>query len=90
MEKRSKKFVYFVSFIIMSIIGITLLLDLIFGTKLGAFGEILKKVVAILSYIVVCINAFFFVRTKRSSIFLFLFVICVLLILICVIIPFVM
>ncbi|MGN1207925.1 MAG: hypothetical protein ACI4TI_00450 [Christensenellales bacterium] len=89
MEKRSKKFVYFLSFVMMFLIGIGLLLDVIFGTKLGAFGQIAKKIIVALSFFVVCINAFFFVRTKRSNVYLFLFVIFILLILICLIVPFV-
>lgn len=89
MEKRSKKFVYFISFVIMFLIGLTLLLDIIFGAKLGNFGTILNKIIAILSYIVVCVNAFFFVRIKRSGIYLTFYIIAILLILVCVIIPFV-
>lgn len=89
MDKRSKKVVYLISYFVMFLIGIVLLLDLIFGAKLGKFGEISKKIIALCSFIVVCINAFFFVKTKRSGIFLTMFVIFVLLILICLIVPFV-
>lgn len=87
MEKRSKKVVYIISYFVMILIGIVLFIDVIFGSKLGNFGEILKKIIAILSFVVVCVNAFFFVKTKRSGIYLTLYIIFVLLILICIIVP---
>lgn len=90
MEKRSKKFIYLISYILMFLIGLALLLDLIFGTKLGVFGDVLKKIISVLCYIVVGINGFMFVRTKRSGVYLLLYVIVALLILVCVVLPFVL
>lgn len=88
MEKRSKKIIYFISFVLIFLIGIVLLLNIIFGEKLGSFGLISKKVVAILSFIIVCINGYLYVKTKRSGIFLAVYFFGVLLLLACLIIPF--
>ena len=89
MERRSKKIIYFISFVLMFLIGIVLVLDIIFGEKLGAFGTISKKVVAILAYIIVCINGYLYVKTKRSGIFMAIYFLGILLLLACIILPFI-
>ena len=87
MEKKSKLIIYFISYISIFFIGIVLLLDLIFGTKLGAVGVALNNISKILCFVVVFSNAFFFVRTKRSNLFMLLLIVFSLICIICFFIP---
>ena len=87
MENGFKKFIYLISFISVFFIGIVLLISLLFGGKISNFTNILNNIATIIAYFVVIVNAFYFVRTKRSSVYTILFLLAVVLITVCYIIP---
>lgn len=89
MEQKHKKFIYFLSFISIFFIGAVLLIKLIFGDKIVNITNILDNIALISSYIVLCANAFFYVRTKRSKVYTITYLLAVLLLSVCFIIPFV-
>ena len=88
MENSFKKFIYLISFVAVFFIGIVLLLGLIFGNKITSFLSVLNNIALVFAYFVVCVNAFFFVRTKRSAVYTVLYLLAVVLITVCFIIPF--
>lgn len=90
MEKGYKKFIYAISFVSLFFIGLVLLFNLIFGQEFINIANILNNIATILAYFVVVINAFFFVRTKRSIVYMVLYIIAVLLISVCIFLPFVL
>lgn len=87
MENGFKKIIYFISFVAVFFISLVLLIGLIFGNKVTNFISILNNIAVVISYFVVCVNAFFFVRTKRSAIYTVLYLIAIVLITICFLIP---
>lgn len=89
MERKPRKIVQFISFITLFYIGIVLLLDLLFGTKIANFIIVLKNIGYGLIYFIVLMNAFFFIRTQRNNIYNVLFVLGALLLITCFILPFV-
>lgn len=89
MENKHKKFLYFLSFISIFFICIVLLIKLIFGNNIKNIILILDNIVSLLAYFVVCVNAYFYVRTKRSKVYTITYLIAVLVLLICFIVPFV-
>lgn len=87
MERKSKKLVQGLSFVAIFIIGIVLLLDYILGIKAPQTMMVLKNIANALAYVVVCVNGFFFVRTKRSGVYVFLYIVALILITVCYILP---
>ena len=87
MENGFKKLIHLISFIAVFFIGVVLLVNLIFGAKATAFINVLNNIANIIAYVVVIVNAFYFVRTKRSSVYTILFLVAVVLITVCYIIP---
>ncbi len=82
-ERKSKKILFTISYILVIIIGIWLLIDYLFGAKFLDVSKTISKILTFATYFVLCINAFFFTRTKRSGIFGFLLAIFAILIAIC-------
>lgn len=89
MERKSRKIVQALSYISLFIIGIVLLLDVIIGVKAPEVMNILKNIANVLAYIVVCVNGFFFVRTKRSAVYVFLYIFALILIIVCYVLPYI-
>ena len=86
MESGFKKFVRFISFISVFVIGLVLLLTIIFKNT-PSFTFVLEKIATFLAYFVVCVNAFYYVRTKRSGVYTLIYIIAVILITVCYFIP---
>jgi len=89
MERKSKKLVYFLSFISLFIVGLVLLLNALLPSSFAMFLNVIKIIAEILVFVVIIINAFFYVRTKRSNVYMLLFVIFTLFLIISFILPFI-
>lgn len=88
MERKSRKIVQFISFVAVFLVGIIYLLDILVGVKIPTLINILIKIANGIMILVVLINAFFYVRTKRSNLFLALYLFGALLLISCYLIPF--
>ena len=88
MERKSRKIVQFISFISLFFVGLVLLLESLMGPN--SFMNFLKIIAGFLVLIILIVNAFFYIRTKRSNVFMLLFVIGTLFLIIAFILPFVL
>lgn len=78
-ELKMKKFLNAMAFIVLVISGIALVVSLVLG-KLNAaqnFANVLKQIAYCLAFVVVAIVAYGYVRTKRSTAWLVIYVVCV-------------
>ncbi|MGN1222519.1 MAG: hypothetical protein ACI4T1_00070 [Christensenellales bacterium] len=84
MDRKFKKIIHFTSFILLFFIALVLSLSLV--VKSGKFIEIMQTISKYVAYVIVCLNAYLYVKTKRSSVFMLLYVIATIVILSCLIV----
>lgn len=84
MDRKFKKIIHFTSFILLFFIALVLSLSLV--VKSGRFIEIMQTICKYVAYVIVCLNAYLYVKTKRSSVFMLLYVIATIVILSCLIV----
>lgn len=84
MDRKFKKIIHFTSFILLFFIALVLSLSLV--VKSGRFIEIMQTICKHVAYVIVCLNAYLYVKTKRSSVFMLLYVIATIVILSCLIV----
>ena len=79
-ELKMKKFLNALAFIVLVISGIALIISLILGKLNSAqkFANVLSYISYCLAFVVTSIVAYNYVRTKRSVVWLIIYIICVL------------
>ena len=87
MEKGFRKIINFLAFIAIFFIGIVLLINWIFGAKMPTVTTTLVQIATIIAFFVTCVNAFYFVRSKRNGVYLLLYIIAIILIAVCYFFP---
>lgn len=87
MEKGFRKIINFFSFIAIFFIGIILLINWIFGDKIPQVTSVLMQASIVLAFFVTCVNAYYYVRSKRNGVYLLLYLIAVILIAVCYFFP---
>ena len=87
MEKGFRKVVNFLAFIAVILIGTTLLFNLIFSAKMPTLTNILMEIIKYIAIFVTCVNGYYFVRSKRSGVYMLLYLIAVIMIAVCLVIP---
>ena len=78
-ELKMKKFLNAMAFIVLVISGIALVVSLVLGKLSVAqnFANVLKQISYCLAFVVTAIVAYNYVRTKRSAVWLIIYIICV-------------
>lgn len=87
MEKGFRKIINFFAFIAIFFIGIVLLINWVFSAKMPEITSALMQVSIVIAIFVTCVNAFYFVRSKRNGVYLLLYLIAVILIAVCYFFP---
>ncbi len=93
-EINQKRFFSAMAFVAITFLAVALLVSLI-ASKLGSDGQdvfsqianVIKQIAQALAYICACISAFGFVRSKRNSVYMILYVIVCIMIAVFVILP---
>jgi len=83
MENKYKKILYFLSFILVFYVGVVLLLKLIFVNQIANVINVLFNIGIGFVFLITSVNAYLYIRTKRSRVYTLLYVIGVLLLSIC-------
>ena len=78
-ELKMKKFLNAMAFVVLVISGIALVVSLVLGKLSVAqnFANILRQIAYCLAFIVTAVVAYSYVRTKRSTAWLVIYIICV-------------
>ena len=78
-ELKFKKFLNALAFVVLIISGIALVVSLVLGKLSVAqnFADILKQIAYCLAFVVTAIVALNYVKTKRSNVWLIIYIICV-------------
>lgn len=79
MENKYKKFLYFLSFVLVFYMGIVLLLKLLLQNQIANIINVLFNIGIGFALIIASINAYLYIRTKRSKVYTLLYLIGVLL-----------
>ena len=93
-EINQKRFFSAMAFVAITFLAVALLVSLI-ASKLGSDGQdvfsqianVIKQIAQALAYICACISAFGFVRCKRNSVYMILYIIVCIMIAVFVILP---
>lgn len=93
-EINSKRFFSAMAFIAITFLAIALLISLI-ASKVGSNGEdvfsnianIIRQIAQALAYVCACISAYGFVRSKRSAVYIIIYIVACVMIAVFVILP---
>ena len=79
-ELRLKKFLNGIAFCVLIISGVALVVSLVLGKLEVAqnFANVLRQISYCLAFIVVSVSAYNYVKTKRSTVWLIIYIVCVL------------
>ena len=79
-ELKAKKFLNGIAFAVLVISGVALVISLILGKLSVAenFANVLRQISYCLAFIVVSVSAYNYVKTKRSTTWLVVYILCVL------------
>lgn len=87
MEKGFRKIINCLAFIAIFFIGTVLLINWAFGAKIPNVTSALMQISTVIAFFVTCVNAYYFVRSKRNGVYLLLYLIAVILIAVCYFFP---
>lgn len=78
-ELKMKKFLNALAFVVLVISGIALVVSLVLGKLSVAqnFANVLRQIAYCLAFVVTAVVAFNYVRTKRSNVWLIVYIVCV-------------
>lgn len=93
-EINSKRFFSAMAFIAITFLAIALLISLI-ASKVGSNGEdvfsnianVIRQIAQALAYVCACISAYGFVRSKRSAVYIIIYIVACVMIAVFVILP---
>ena len=89
-EISTKRFFSLLAFVSVIFLAIALLLSLIAGSGESLFAQIanvIKRVAQAIAYVCACISAFTYVKSKRSPVYIILYVIACVMIAVFVVLP---
>lgn len=93
-EINSKRFFSAMAFVAITFLAIALLISLI-ASKVGSNGEdvfsnianVIRQIAQALAYVCACISAYGFVRSKRSAVYIIIYIVACVMIAVFVILP---